>query len=126
MLVPDQDAATALQASVEHPVLLWFLVVLAVTLQTSFLTPPVGFSLFYMHGAAPSLRLSDIYRGVVPFILLQLLVVMSVLCWPQLVLWLPSPALILLSRSLITDSSRWSSPGDLRRRQGSHHPQQAP
>lgn len=90
MLVPDQDAATALQASVEHPVLLWFLVVLAVTLQTSFLTPPVGFSLFYMHGAAPSLRLSDIYRGVVPFILLQLLVVMSVLCWPQLVLWLPS------------------------------------
>lgn len=54
--------------------LLWFAILIAVNLQTSFLTPPFGFSLFYLKGVAPpSIRTRDIYRGVVPFIMLQVL-----------------------------------------------------
>jgi TRAP-type mannitol/chloroaromatic compound transport system permease large subunit len=65
----------------------------AMTLQTSFLTPPVGFALFYLKGVCPpEVRLSDIYRGVVPFILLQLLGLLILVFWPQLVLWLPANA----------------------------------
>ena len=69
----------------------WFIVLFAVTLQTSFLTPPVGFSLFYLKGVAPKeVTIFDIYRGVLPFVLLQVLTVIIVFLFPQLVLWLPS------------------------------------
>jgi TRAP-type mannitol/chloroaromatic compound transport system permease large subunit len=69
----------------------WFVVLFALCLQTSFLTPPVGFSLFYLRGVAPrSIGTVDIYLGIVPFVLLQLLAVAIVFTWPQLVLWLPA------------------------------------
>ena len=70
---------------------IWFIVLFAVVLQTSFLTPPVGFSLFYLKGVAPpSVTIIDIYKGVIPFVLLQMLAVICVFMFPQLVLWLPS------------------------------------
>jgi TRAP-type mannitol/chloroaromatic compound transport system permease large subunit len=60
-------------------------VLIAMNLQTSFLTPPFGFSLFYLKGVAPpSVRTLDIYRGVVPFILMQVAVVISLLVMPGL------------------------------------------
>ncbi|MGL4415667.1 TRAP transporter large permease [Roseinatronobacter monicus] len=69
---------------------IWFIVLFAVVLQTSFLTPPVGFSLFYLKGVAPpSVTIIDIYKGVIPFVLLQMLAVIMVFIFPQLVLWLP-------------------------------------
>ncbi len=68
----------------------WFVVVFAVMLQTSFLTPPVGFSLFYLKGVAPpQVSTKDIYLGVVPFVAVQLLVVFIIFEFPDLVLWLP-------------------------------------
>jgi len=68
----------------------WFAILMAVNLQTSFLTPPFGFALFYMKGAAPKgVKLKDIYKGVVPFVLLQLLGLITLLLWPDLALWLP-------------------------------------
>ncbi|MDD7969694.1 TRAP transporter large permease [Roseinatronobacter alkalisoli] len=69
---------------------IWFIVLFAVVLQTSFLTPPVGFSLFYLKGVAPpEVTIIDIYKGVIPFVLLQMLAVLMVFIFPQLVLWLP-------------------------------------
>ena len=69
---------------------IWFVVVFAVALQTSFLTPPVGFSLFYLKGVVPpEITTLDIYRGIVPFVLLQIIAVGLVFLFPQLVLWLP-------------------------------------
>ncbi len=74
--------------------LVWFGVVLGANLQTSFLTPPFGFALFYLKGVAPpSVKTSDIYRGVIPFILLQLLVVVLIIIFPGIVSYLPSLAL---------------------------------
>ena len=71
--------------------LTWFVVLFALSLQTSFLTPPVGFSLFYLKGAVPpEITTRHIYRGVVPFILIQLLAVVIVFFWRDLVLWLPA------------------------------------
>jgi len=76
---------------VDQPTLIWFLVLMAVTLQTSFLTPPVGFALFYLKGVAPpEVEMSDIYRGVLPFIVLQLVGMVIVAMWPELVTWLPA------------------------------------
>lgn len=70
--------------------LIWFVVLFAVALQTSFLTPPVGFSLFYLKGVVPpQIKTKHIYMGVIPFILLQLLAVAMVFIWEDLVLWLP-------------------------------------
>ncbi|WP_225307552.1 TRAP transporter large permease [Nitrincola iocasae] len=70
--------------------LTWFVVLFALALQTSFLTPPVGFSLFYLKGVVPpSIKTTDIYKGVIPFILIQLLAVAMVFYWKDLVLWLP-------------------------------------
>ncbi|MGB0681547.1 MAG: TRAP transporter large permease [Magnetovibrionaceae bacterium] len=78
---------------VDNPELVWFVMLVAVTLQTSFLTPPVGFSLFYLKGVSPpEVKLGDIYRGVVPFILLQLTGLAIVLLFPSLVTWLPAVA----------------------------------
>lgn len=73
--------------------LVWFTVLFAVCLQTSFLTPPVGFALFYLKGVAPpEVTLATIYRGVFPFILLQILGLISIFMWPELALWLPGVA----------------------------------
>ncbi|GGC09605.1 C4-dicarboxylate ABC transporter [Marinobacterium zhoushanense] len=73
--------------------LVWFTILFAVCLQTSFLTPPVGFALFYMKGVAPEgITVGTIYRGVLPFIALQLLGLGIVFYWQQIVTWLPSMA----------------------------------
>jgi tripartite ATP-independent transporter DctM subunit len=73
--------------------LVWFTVMFAVCLQTSFLTPPVGFAIFYLKGVAPDgIGVRTIYRGVVPFILLQLLGLTLIFIWKPLVTWLPSLA----------------------------------
>ena len=69
----------------------WLGVMIAVNLQTSFLTPPFGFSLFYLRGVAPrTLQTRHIYKGVVPFIGLQLLALLALALWPQAATWLPS------------------------------------
>ena len=76
---------------VDFPKLTWFALLVAVTLQTSFLTPPVGFALFYLKGVCPpEVKLTDIYRGVIPFIVLQLIALVLVFLFPELVTWLPS------------------------------------
>jgi tripartite ATP-independent transporter DctM subunit len=70
---------------------IWLGVMIALNLQTSFLTPPFGFSLFYLRGVSPdSVPTSAIYRGVVPFIAIQLLVLGLLALWPDLVTWLPA------------------------------------
>lgn len=70
--------------------LLWLGILLGMNLQTSFLTPPFGFSLFYLKGVAPpSIRTGHLYRGIIPFIIIQLIVLAAVIFWPQLALWLP-------------------------------------
>jgi TRAP-type mannitol/chloroaromatic compound transport system permease large subunit len=63
---------------------------IALNLQTSFLTPPFGFSLFYLRGVTPSsVPTSTMYRGVVPFILIQVLMLVIAYLFPQLITWLP-------------------------------------
>jgi tripartite ATP-independent transporter DctM subunit len=70
---------------------IWLGIMIAVNLQTSFLTPPFGFALFYLRGVAPdSVTTVSIYRGVVPFIIIQLLLLFILLIWPELATWLPS------------------------------------
>ena len=77
--------------TVENPDMLWFVMLVAITLQTSFLTPPVGFALFYMKGAAPpEIKINDIYRGVIPFVIIQLTVIGLVVAYEDLVIWLPA------------------------------------
>ena len=69
----------------------WLGVMIAINLQTSFLTPPFGFALFYLRGVAPaSVETSDMYRGVIPFIGLQLLLMLMLAIWPEIATWLPS------------------------------------
>ena len=78
---------------VRDPSVVWFAILVAVTLQTSFLTPPVGFALFYLKGVCPpQISLSHIYKGIIPFVGLQLLGLFIVFEFPQLVTWLPSVA----------------------------------
>ncbi len=78
---------------IDDPALIWFCILVAVSLQTSFLTPPVGFAIFYLRGVAPEgVELIHIYKGVVPFIILQLIGLLIVAIWPQLVIWLPAIA----------------------------------
>ena len=70
---------------------LWLGIMIAINLQTSFLTPPFGFALFYLRGVAPkSIATMEIYRGVLPFIGIQLFVLAMLACFPSLVLWLPN------------------------------------
>jgi TRAP-type mannitol/chloroaromatic compound transport system permease large subunit len=81
-------AAPVLLAMGMDPV--WLGVMIAINLQTSFLTPPFGFALFYLRGVAPpGLRTADIYRGALPFIVLQLAMLVVLWFWPRLVTWLP-------------------------------------
>jgi tripartite ATP-independent transporter DctM subunit len=72
----------------EH-VLIWFAIALAVNLQTSFLTPPFGYALFYLRGIATDLPIRTIYAGIIPFVGLQLLGLAVVLTFPAVTLWLP-------------------------------------
>jgi len=69
----------------------WFCILIAVNLQTSFMTPPFGFSLFYLKAVTPpEISTGDIYRGIIPFVLFQLIGLLIVVMFPQLVTWLPS------------------------------------
>lgn len=71
--------------------LLWIGVLIAMNLQTSFLTPPFGFSLFYLKGVAPeNVQTTQIYRGILPFIVIQLIGLTMVILWPETVTWLPA------------------------------------
>lgn len=70
--------------------MVWFAILIAMNLQTSFLTPPFGFSLFYLKAVAPpEVRIQHIYRGVIPFIIIQLLVLGLLVLFPEVVQWLP-------------------------------------
>lgn len=70
--------------------MVWLATLIALNLQTSFLTPPFGWALFFMKGAAPpGVTTAMIYRGVVPFIVVQCLAVVVLFNWPELATWLP-------------------------------------
>ncbi len=70
--------------------LLWIGILIAMNLQTSFLTPPFGFSLFYLKGVAPpEITTTQIYKGIIPFVGIQLICVLIVVFWPETVTWLP-------------------------------------
>src|SRR5688572_16558527 len=70
-------------------VVYWFLILLAVNLQTSFLTPPFGFALFYLKGIAPKeVKIQSIYLGIIPFVIIQLIGLILVMLYPQIALWL--------------------------------------
>jgi tripartite ATP-independent transporter DctM subunit len=78
---------------IDKPELVWFTILVAVTLQTSFLTPPVGFSIFFLQGVMPpSCALLDIYKGVFPFVIVQIIGILLPIFFPQMVLWLPMVA----------------------------------
>ncbi|MCZ6558860.1 MAG: TRAP transporter large permease subunit [SAR324 cluster bacterium] len=75
-------------------VLVWVGVLIALVLQTSFMTPPFGFALFFVKGASPpSIKLTDVYRGIVPLVFIQLAMVNMVMLLPALATWLPTLAL---------------------------------
>lgn len=72
---------------------LWFIIVIAVNLQMSFITPPFGYALFYMKGTIPesmNISLLDIYRGIIPFVFLQIIGLIMVVLFPSLATWLPT------------------------------------
>ncbi|MGH7264414.1 MAG: TRAP transporter large permease [Candidatus Rokuibacteriota bacterium] len=74
----------------KESILIWFTILLAVNLQTSFLTPPFGFALFYLKGLAPpEVKIQSIYRGIIPFVAMQLICLILVILFPKLSLWLP-------------------------------------
>ena len=86
----DPPANAAAAQHVEAQVIYWFAILVATNLQTSFLTPPFGFALFYMKGVAPSIvKMQEIYRGIIPFVILQVIGIGLVLAFPALALWLP-------------------------------------
>ena len=71
--------------------MLWVGILLAMNLQTSFLTPPFGFSLFYLKGVAPpEVTTGDLYRGIIPFIAIQAIALIAIILFPELVTWLPN------------------------------------
>jgi tripartite ATP-independent transporter DctM subunit len=70
-------------------VVIWFAILMAINLQTSFLTPPFGFALFYLKGIAPKeIKIESIYLGIIPFVILQLMALVVVLLYPNVALWL--------------------------------------
>ena len=70
---------------------IWLGIMIAINLQTSFLTPPFGFALFYLRGVAPeSIKTQQIYRGVMPFVAIQILMLIILSIFPALVTWLPN------------------------------------
>ena len=93
----DFTEITFIHVPVAYPILLlydmdmlWVGILIAMNLQTSFLTPPFGFSLFYLKGVAPpSVRTSHIYRGIIPFVIIQLVGLLLVSFMPGMATWLP-------------------------------------
>ena len=72
----------------------WLGVMMAINLQTSFLTPPFGFALFYLRGVAPdNIKTIDIYKGVIPFIFIQILMLFLLSVFPVIATWLPNKIL---------------------------------
>ena len=70
--------------------LLWVGILIAVNLQTSFLTPPFGFALFFLKGVAPKeITTEHIYKGVFPYVIIQLIGLILIILFPQIALWLP-------------------------------------
>jgi tripartite ATP-independent transporter DctM subunit len=70
-------------------VMIWFTVLMAINLQTSFLTPPFGFALFYLKGIAPKeIKIQSVYTGIIPFVLLQLVALICVMNFPKIAMWL--------------------------------------
>jgi tripartite ATP-independent transporter DctM subunit len=85
-LIPALDFGTHVPKA---EVVYWFVILLAINLQTSFLTPPFGFALFYLKGIAPKeVKIQSIYKGIVPFVILQLVGLVLVIAFPDLALWL--------------------------------------
>ena len=79
----------------------WLGALIALTLQTSFLTPPFGYALFFAKMTAPpSVVLADIYRGVIPLVILEIVLLILVVLFPALVIWLPKVSLNLTQLSL--------------------------
>lgn len=73
----------------KNDIVFWFLILMAINLQTSFLTPPFGFALFYMKGIAPKeVKIQSIYKGIIPFVILQLIGLSMVMWKPNIALWL--------------------------------------
>jgi tripartite ATP-independent transporter DctM subunit len=89
LLVPAADALGINAANEQGMTLVWYGVILGANLQTSFLTPPFGFSLFFLRGVAPpEVRLEDVYRGVIPFIIIQVTILILIVRFPILVNYL--------------------------------------
>ena len=87
----ESPSNAAARQFLEAQVIYWFAILVATNLQTSFLTPPFGFALFYMKGVAPSVvKMQEIYRGIIPFVMLQVVGILIVLMFPKLALWLPN------------------------------------
>ena len=72
-----------------QPTLVWFCTLVAVNLQTAFLSPPVAMAAYYLKGVAPQWELSDIYKGMYQFMVLQVIGLLTVLFYPDIALWLP-------------------------------------
>ncbi len=69
----------------------WLAILMAINLQTSFLTPPFGFALFYLRGVAPrEMQTTQIYKGVIPYIIIQIFMMLILVAWPSLATWLPN------------------------------------
>jgi tripartite ATP-independent transporter DctM subunit len=88
-IIAQLDFGHHVDSPMDNAITYWFAILVAVNLQTSFLTPPFGFALFYMKGVAPpGFPLRDIYLGIIPFVCLQLFVLALVILVPGLALWL--------------------------------------
>ena len=69
---------------------IWLGIMIAINLQTSFLTPPFGFALFYLRGVCPKeVKTTEIYQGVIPFIILQIILLVILFNFPSIITWLP-------------------------------------
>jgi TRAP-type mannitol/chloroaromatic compound transport system permease large subunit len=87
-IMGKMDFGTFIQG--KEVILTWFTILLSVNMQTAFLTPPFGFALFYMKGTVPpSVTMMDIYKGIVPFVLVQLFALVLCIIFPDIVLFLP-------------------------------------
>ncbi len=87
-IIGKLDFGTAVQGT--QVVLVWFSILLAVNMQSAFLTPPFGFALFYMKGTVPKeVTMMHIYRGIIPFVLIQLVALALCVAYPDVVLYLP-------------------------------------
>jgi tripartite ATP-independent transporter DctM subunit len=74
--------------------LIWFLIIIVINMQTAFITPPFGYNLFYLKSIVPEdVSMMHIYRGIIPFVILQLICLIIIILFPQLALWLPGKLL---------------------------------